>query len=354
FYLWTPAEVEAILGRELATVFCLSYGITEQGTFEGQNVPHLTQDLDALAARVGVDVDELAGLLGAARERLVDARDRRPRPHRDDKILTGWNGLAIAAFARAGAVLAEPPLSETAARAADFILRTMRDGRSLRRRFRQGEAEIPAMLEDYAYLVYGLTELFQSNFSVTTLELAVDLTDEMLERFGDNAGGLFDTAEGTEIILARGRTLQDGALPSPTAVATTNLLRLGRLTGLERLITAGETLLSANLARLGDHPHAYAQSLIALDFALGPDTEIVLVPGDGEPIENFLPTVRSRFAPSTTVLMRPPDGSLSVGLAPAAAGKEAIDGHSTVWICRNRTCLPPITSAAELAKTLDT
>jgi uncharacterized protein YyaL (SSP411 family) len=353
FYLWTPAEVEAVLGGELATIFCHSYDITDEGNFEGKNIPHLALDLDILAAKIGVDANELTGLLGAARERLFAARNLRPRPHRDDKILTGWNGLAIAAFARAGAVLAEPVLTGAAAKAAGFIGRTMHGGGGLLRRFRQGEAAIPAMLEDYAFFVYGLCELYAATFVGETLAEAVVLNDEMLERFGDGAGGLFDTADGSELILARGRTLQDGALPSPAAVATTNLLRLGQLTGLERLTAAGEKLLRANLTRVEAYPHAYAQSLIALDFALGPGTEIVLAPGDGEPPEAFLTPLRQRFAPATTVLLTPDGPAFPAGLAPAAAGKAAVDGHTTAWVCRDRSCLPPVTSVAGLLELLD-
>jgi uncharacterized protein YyaL (SSP411 family) len=354
FYLWTPAQVAAVLGQELATVFCRSYDITEAGNFEGKSIPHLQEDIEALAKRVGVDPGQLADLLAEGRRQLFAAREKRVRPHRDDKILAGWNGLLIAALARAGAALNEPELTAAAGRAADFVLTRLRrsDGRLLRR-WRQGEAAIPAFLDDYAFLGWGLTELFLAGFDSRYLEAASELTAAMLELFDDGQGGLFDTGADAEAVLIRGRSLQDGAIPAGTSVAALNLLRLGRLTGNPAMESRGETLLAVGLEQVGRYPAAYAQWLIALDYALGPKTEVILVPGaDGRPPQEFLTELRNSFLPRTLAIVYQAGDSRLEGLAPIVQGKSASGGAATAWVCREQSCLPPVTTAGELTRLL--
>jgi hypothetical protein len=354
FYLWTPAQVTEILGKELGTVFCRSYGISEAGNFEGKSIPHLGEDIAILAQRVGVDPEHLATLLAEGRRQLFAARQKRERPHRDDKILAGWNGLAIASLARAGAVMNEAELIEAARRAADFVLANLRraDGRLLRR-WRQGEATIPAFLEDYAFLGWGLTELFLASFESHYLESARQLTDAMLDLFDDGQGGLFDTGADAETVLIRGRSLQDGAIPSGTSVAALNLLRLGRLTGDSAMEASGEELLAASLDQVSRYPAAYAQLLIALDYALGPKTEVILVPGaDGNPPQALLAELRRHFLPRTqTIVYRAGDTQLE-RLAPIVQGKGAVEGVTAAWVCRDQTCLPPVTTPEKLATLL--
>jgi uncharacterized protein YyaL (SSP411 family) len=351
FYLWTPAQVREVLGKELGTVFCRSFGISEEGNFEGKNIPHLDEDIATLAQRVGVDPEQLAHLLTEGRRQLFAARQKRERPHRDDKILAGWNGLAIAALARAGAVLNEAELIEAARRAADFVLANLRraDGRLLRR-WRQGEAAVPAFLEDYAFLGWGLTELFLAGFDSRYLESARELTDAMLNLFEDGRGGLFDTGADAETALIRGHTLQDGAIPSGTSVAALNLLRLGRLTGNTAMEAKGEELLAASLDQVNRYPAAYAQLLVALDYALGPKIEVILVPGAEErPHQALLTELRMHFLPRMqAILYRPADKQLE-RLAPIVQGKGPIEGVAAAWVCRDQTCLPPVTTPEELA-----
>lgn len=354
FYLWTPAQVIEVLGRELGTIFCRSYGITEAGNFEGKSIPHLEEDVAALAGRVGVDPGELSSLLAEGRQKLLAARARRVRPHRDDKVVTGWNGLAVAALARAGATLMAPELLEAARRAADFVLVHLRraDGRLLRR-WRQGEAAIPAFLEDYAFFGWGLTELFLAGGESRYLEATRGLTDAMLELFDDGRGGLFDTGADAEKVLIRGRSLQDGAVPSGASVAALNLLRLGRLAGAPELEARGEELLTAGLDQVSRYPSAYAQWLIALDYALGPKTEVILVPGkDGEMPDALAGELRQRFLPRTLVLFYRPGDDRLERLAPAVRGKGPVEGRAAAWVCRERACLPPVTDAGALAKLL--
>jgi hypothetical protein len=354
FYLWTPAQVTEILGKELGTVFCRSYDIRAAGNFEGKSIPHLEEDIATLAKRVGVDPGQLANLLAEGRRQLFAARQKRERPHRDDKLLAGWNGLAIAALARAGAALNEAELIEAARRAADFVLANLRrkDGRLLRR-WRQGEAAIPAFLEDYAFLGWGLAELFLAGFESRYLESAQELSDAMLELFDDGQGGLFDTGVDAEKVLIRGRSLQDGAIPSGTSVAALNLLRLGRLTGNSAMEAKGEELLAASFDQVNRYPAAYAQLLIALDYALGPKTEVILVPAaGGSPPQELLAEQRRHFLPRTQAIVYRAGDTRLESLAPLVQGKGPVEGIAAAWVCRDQTCLPPVTAPEELAALL--
>ena len=354
FYLWTPEQIKEILGQELATIFCRSYGISEGGNFEGKSIPHLQEDIEDLARRVGVDADQLGALLAEGRKRLFAAREQRLRPHRDDKILTGWNGLVIAALARTGSALAKPELIEAANQAADFVLTHLRrsDGRLLRR-WRQAEAAIPAFLEDYAFLGWGLHELFLAGFDSSYLEAAIELTNAMLELFDDGKGGLYDTGADAETVLVRGRSVQDGAIPAGASVAAFNLLRLGRLSGDTAMENRGENLIGANLEQIDRYPSAYAQWLIALDFALGPKTEVVLVCGaDGEPPTALLNELRRRFLPRTQAIVYQPGDDVLGRISPIVRGKGPVDGAAAAWVCRDQTCLPPVTSPDELGRRL--
>jgi len=354
FYLWTPEEVSRVLGKDLATVFCRSYSITDAGNFEGKSIPWLAEDITPLARRVGVDPEHLAALLAEGRRELFAAREKRVRPHRDDKILAGWNGLTIAAAARAGAVLNKPELIAAARKSADFILANLRrgDGRLLRR-WRQGEAAVPAFLDDYAFLGWGLTELFLAGFDSRYLHAGLELTEAMLVLFGNGDRSLFDTGHDVECVLVRGRTMQDGALPSGTSVAILNLLRLGRITGNTTMAERGETILIGCLEQADRFPAAHAQLLIALDYALGPKTEVVLAPGrKGEPPATLLAELRRRFLPRTTTLVSRPGDEALAKLTPVVEGKDSVNGEPAAWVCRDQTCMPPVTVAPDLAELL--
>jgi uncharacterized protein YyaL (SSP411 family) len=355
FYLWTPAQVREVLGEELGTVFCRSYDITEEGNFEGKNIPHLKEDLASLARRVDVPVGSLSDLLAEGRQRLFDAREKRFRPHRDDKILTGWNGLTIGALARAGAVLEEKRFTEQARSAVHFILSRLRDenGRLLRR-FRRGEAAIFGFLEDYAFFVWGLIELYLADFDPLHLRTACELTEVMEELFSDGQGRYFDTGKDAETVLVRSRSLQDGAIPSGNSVAAFNLLRLGRLTGRGNLEERGEELLKGWMARVNRYPSAYSQYLIALDYSLGTKSEVVLA-GEKEDLSTaeLLIRLRSRFLPHTVVLLRKPGDEGLEAISDLAEGKEMIQGEAAAYICMDRTCMQPVTEAEELTRILE-
>ncbi|NLN42596.1 MAG: thioredoxin domain-containing protein [Clostridiales bacterium] len=225
FYVWSPDEIMEILGQKDGEWFCQYYGITPEGNFEGKSIPNRihTQNL----------AHENEGVIAPLREKVFAARERRVHPHKDDKILTSWNGLMIAAMAIVGRVLNKPQYTKAAQKALDFILENLinEDGRLLAR-YRDGDAAYLAYLDDYAFLVWGLIELYQTTFDAEYLHKAIEFNKNMLDLFHDKEnGGLFLYAKDGEKLIARPKEVYDGALPSGNSVAALNMLRLARITG---------------------------------------------------------------------------------------------------------------------------
>ncbi len=355
FYLWTPEQVHEVLGHEHGTVYSICYEISEEGNFEGKNIPRLEMDINQWAGWFGIEPARLGEVLALGRQLLFEARQERIRPHRDDKVLTSWNGLTIAALARGATILHHPEYLEKAAKAADFILDRMRNeqGRLLRR-YRQGESAVPGFLEDYAFFCWGLIELYQAGFELRYLQAALELTKDMERLFGDGQGHFFDTAEDAEQVLVRSRTLLDGALPSGNSAAALNLLRLGSLTGERDLEKRGEAVLKASLDQAESYPTSTSLLLQALDFALGPKQTVVLVSGENdETAEGMLKALRSRFLPRTLILKTDPGQEQLTDIAPLVRGKTARNGQTTAYLCRGRTCQAPVQSPEELVELLE-
>jgi len=337
FYLWDEAAIRTQLSPAEAELAVRAFGMTSAGNFEGRNILTLDRDY-AEDPR-----------LAAIRAKLLQIRSGRVRPHRDEKLLTGWNGLAIAALARTGAAFNRPELLEAARRAADFVLCHLRrnDGRLLRR-YCDGEAAIPAFLEDYAFFGLGLMELFLADFRGRWLREARQLAGEMLELFSDTDGGLYDTGQDSETILVRSRNLQDGALPSGISVATGLLLHLGRLTGETSLEQAGRKLLLQHLGLAERYPRAHAWLLSVLDSHLDPEPVLVIAPGDREDPAPWMELARQQ-GPVDLMLLVATDDVRQLGL-PALTDRPAIAGRTTAWYCDRHTCRPPVTEPGQLGE----
>ena len=298
---------------------------------------------------------DLRARIDGIRQTLFAARAGRPRPLLDDKVLTDWNGLMIAALAKAAWAFDAPEYAERAARAADFLLGTMRtdEGRLLHR-WRRGEAGIPALLDDYAFLVWGLVELYQATFEPRWLRAALDLNRSMLEHFEDERhGGLFLSPDDGEALLVRQKAYYDGAIPSGNAVAALNNLRLGRLTGESALEEVAERVLRSD-ASVAQQPIAHTHVMSALAFSLGPAQEITVA---GEPgaagTDALLDVVRSRYLPGAIVHLRPPSGDELTALASYTKAQTMQDGQATAYVCEHFACQAPTTDAEELARQLD-
>jgi uncharacterized protein YyaL (SSP411 family) len=283
FYTWTPKEIVEILGEKDGNFFCQYYGITPGGNFEGKSIPNRIH----AHGPVNQDEEDIIPL----REKVFVQREKRVHPHKDDKILTSWNGLMIAALAIGGRVLDNYQYIDAAEKAFDFIMEKLvnQDGRLLAR-YRQGEAAHLAYLDDYAFLVWALIELYHTTFDVKYLELALEFNNEMLELFNDNEkGGLFLYGADGESLIVRPKEVYDGAMPSGNSVATLNMLRLARMTGDARLEVRAYDQLSAFASIVESNPFAHTYFLMAAIFGLYPTRVVLTNIGCAFIIYGFLP-----------------------------------------------------------------
>ncbi|NWF57698.1 MAG: thioredoxin domain-containing protein, partial [Syntrophaceae bacterium] len=352
FYVWKPAEVLNHLGREEGDLFCRFYGVTPEGNFEeGSSVLHIPRPLEPFAAGEKMNPQELEKILERCRETLFQRREKRTHPLKDDKVLTSWNGLMIAALALGSQALQDPLFSHAACRAADFILEHMRNPQGrLYRRWREGEVAIPGFLEDYAFLVWGLIELYEATFRVGYLEEAIRLNQVMIELFEDQEkGGFFFSGKDNEALITRSKELYDGATPSGNSVAALNILRLARLTGSAALENNAARILRAFSAPVAEAPMAFTQFLNFLDFYFGPSQEIVLV-GDPawETSRALTAAIRQKFHPNKVFLFRPEDetGKKLAELCPFVKEMKSIDRRATAYICQGYSCQSPLTDLA--------
>ncbi len=358
FYVWKPDEVERHLGEVQGNLFSRFYGITRSGNFEeGFSVPHISQNLPSFAEREKIDMRDLEKDLGKGREKLFRVREKRIHPLKDDKIITSWNGLMIAALGKGYQALQDPAYSQAACRAADFILNTMRtpSGR-LQRRYRDREVAILGFLEDYAFFVWGLIELYEATFRVRYLEEAILLNQVMIELFWDEeGGGFYFTGHDNEALISRPKELYDGATPSGNSVAALNLLRLARMTGRVDWEKKAERMLQVFSTAVADAPMAYTQFLVFLDFFLGPGQEIVIAGDPGtEESKAIAARVQQKFQPNKILLFRSEDdaGKKLSTLCPFVAEMRSIDQKTTVYICEGYTCKTPLTDSAAIQAAL--
>ncbi len=354
FYLWTPAEVKEVLGGDDGDYFCSLYDITEKGNFEGKNIPNLIQRREKIFSDGKVPAWQER--VGELRRKLFAAREGRIHPFKDDKILTSWNGLMIAALARGAWVLDDERYADAARRAAEFLLKNLRnqEGRLLAR-YREGDAAYSAYLDDYAFFAWGLMELYQATFEVQYLEDAIRLTREMYDLFWDDeSGGFFFTAIEGDELPTRPKEIADGAVPSGNSVAAWNLLHLARLTGDGNFEELSQRQLRAFAGAAEAAPQACTFYLCALDFSLGPPQEIV-VAGEKEDdrASRLLKVLRSAYLPQAVIMHHPADGErAAAALIPHIDGKEPLNGTPAVYICENYSCQEPVTSPEELEERL--
>jgi uncharacterized protein YyaL (SSP411 family) len=355
FYLWTPEQLAAALGADDGALAAQLWGVVEGGNFRDQatgervggSILHLDEDLDAFASRKGLDPKQLAARVEGWRRKLLELRSQRVRPFRDDKVLTDWNGLMIAALALGGRAFDEPRYVRAAERAAAFVWSELRgeDGRLLKR-WRSGSAGLSGVLDDYAYLTWGLIELYQANGDPAHLKQALECNSRMLQHFEDPAaGGLFLAPDDASDLIVRTRDSYDGALPSGNSVAALNLLRLARLTGQSELEERGRALLDAFAGDVRGVPAAHTQMLAALDFALGPGFELVLAgPREAADVRAARAALGRTFAPRAVLLQRGAvDATALAELAPFTADQVPRDGRATLYLCRDFTCEAPTT-----------
>jgi uncharacterized protein YyaL (SSP411 family) len=354
FYVWSSKEIEDVLSKKESEAFGKMYNIRAEGNFREEatgeetylNIPHITRTLDDVAEEIGEDTETLKRTLESARLKLLSVREKRVRPHLDDKVLTDWNGLFIAALAKAGRALDNADFVAAAERATESVLTNLRDAQGrLLHRFRDGESLGTAFLDDYAFFVWGLLELYETTFDPKYLEMAREITNDQITYFWDESGGaFFFTAHDSEDLLVRKKEVYDGAIPSGNSVSMLNLIRLARLLGDSEIESKADTIGETFSNEISRMQTTYSFMLVALDYALGPSHEIVIAgEASGEDTLAMLGSLRERFLPSTVVLLRPGgDGSKQLNsLAPFSKFMDTVNDVATAHVCTNHNCKLP-------------
>jgi len=346
FYIWSKKEINDILGDKDGEKYCKYYNITDEGNFEGFNIPSLINS---------VIPDEDNELVESCRKKLFDYRIKRIHPHKDDKILTAWNGLMIATMAIGGRVLHNEVYTQAAEKAAEFILSKLvrEDGRLLAR-YRDGDAAIPAYVDDYAYLIWGLIELYESTYKPKYLKKSLALNQDLIKLFWDNkSGGLFLYGSDSEQLIIRPKELYDGATPSGNSVAALNFIRLARMTGQHELEEKAQNMFSIFGKQVQRMARGYAFFLTAMLFSISKSKDVVLVAdSDHADTENMLNVIREDFRPFTMTLFCSDKFESIKELVPFIENYKTIDGKPTAYICENFACRAPIIDLKEFRKTL--
>ncbi len=355
FYVWTRAEIVAVLGEEDGAICCEFFDVTEQGNFEhGNSILNTPRSLDEFAAEKGKSVEELGRIINASKRKLFNVRERRVRPGRDDKTLAAWNGLMLTAFAEAASILGRDDYREIAIRNAEFLTtQLMKNGRLLRT-YKAGQAKLNGYLEDYAYVIEGLLSVYEATFELRFFTQARELADTMIARFWDEQdGGFYFTSSDHEELITRTKDYFDNATPSGNSVAAMTLLKLGLLTQEQEYALRSVTILRALRPAMVRYPSAFGYMLSGLDFYLSEPKEIAIVGKlDSHEVRSFCEEIYSRFLPNKVVAACWPDDEAAASEIRLLLGKTRVDSKATAYVCRNHMCLAPVTSVEELANQL--
>ncbi|SFM39628.1 thioredoxin domain-containing protein [Salibacterium qingdaonense] len=354
FYLWTPGQIKQILGEENGSLFCEVYDITEDGNFEGVNIPNLIgQSPEAFARGHDLDPKQVRERVEQAKPLLFEAREERIHPHTDDKMLTSWNALMTAALARAGRAFDSDRYVDAAERAFAFIeSHLLQDGRVMVR-YRGGDVKHKGFIDDYANILWALLELYESTLKPEYLTKARYYADQMTALFWDEEnGGFYFYGSDAEELLTRPKESFDGAMPSGNSTAVRELLRLARFTGntaYEEKVRSAQDAFARELTEIpGAHFH-FLQSYLLLCSDM---KEVVVLTGEDEEARTVTNALQQRFYPEVTYLIHDDPGALAEA-APFASYYHKIEGKTTVYVCRNFACRQPVTEAAEALRMLD-
>ena len=353
YFVWRPEEIVSVLGKDQGQVVNQYFGVTEVGNFEGRTILHRSEASRHVAEEVGLSEEAFAELLNDSSARLLQARQERIAPMRDDKVLTVWNGLMLHAYAEAGAVLARPDYVETARRNASFLLDVMRDGDRLLRTYRDGEAKLNAYLDDYAALIDGLITLHEADLDFRWLREAESLAGLMIGLFWDDATAQFyDTGSDHEKLIVRPRDVADNAVPSGGSMAADALLRLAVITGNSEFESKAVASLRSSREMMARHPTAAGHWLGALDFYLSRRKEVAIIGDPLDPDTRALVGQVSRpFLPNRILVVADPKTGEDSGY-PLLSGRTLVDGRAAAYVCENYVCKLPVTEPRELAAQL--
>jgi uncharacterized protein YyaL (SSP411 family) len=364
FYVWKKNEIYEVLGNEDAEFASEVFGVNSEGNFSeertgektGSNILHLNNSVDEIAEISGIKKKDAIKRIKKIRKKLFNAREKRVHPHKDDKILTDWNGLMISALSKGAQVFDSGKYLNAAKRSADFILDRLCQKNRLLHRFRDGEAAINANLDDYAFFVSGLLDLYEASFDGKYLKFAIALNNTLLKYFWDEEkGGFYFTPDDGEDMLVRKKEIYDSAVPSGNSIQMLNLLRISKMTGNEELRYKAVEIEKAFSQDVIRTPIAHTQLMVSVDFKLGPSYEIVIAGApDEEDTKIMLNSIRSHFIPDKTMALRPPDDESSriIELINSLKFKKQKNGKSTAYICSDGTCKAPTTDLNTMLKFL--
>ena len=360
FFVWTPQQLQEILGVDDADLLGRYYGVTLAGNFEGANILNLTRDPAAFAQEQGISQEQMDSAIARGKAALLSAREQRTHPFLDDKVLASWNGLMLRSFAEAGVAFNRPDYLQAAARNAAFLLERMLVDNRLLRTWRNGQAKLPGFLEDYACVADGLLALYEADFNPRWLRQAIALADTMLELFwDDDIGGFYATGREHETLVTRPRDIFDNAQPCGGSVAAEVLLRLALFTGNKEYERKGALPLRSLHQLMAQAPGGTAYWLGVLDFYLSQPKEIALIgPGNDPATKQMRDAIFGRYLPNKVVAGQDTGLTVAVGAAdtagiPLLENRGMVDGKPTAYVCQNYVCQLPVNTALDLARQLD-
>lgn len=347
FFVWTPDEVEAALGPEDATIFNFFFDVSESGNFEEKNILHVTYTIEAAARALKIEVQKLREVLERSKAKLFAEREKRIKPFRDEKILTAWNGLMLAAFADAAAAFGDAGYLSIAKKNADFLLREVQSNGRLLRTWKDGRAKLNAYIEDYANLADGLIALYEASGELHYLRESKRLADLMITEFWDeDSGGFFFTSSDHEELIVRNKDFYDNATPSGNSSAADVMLRLSKFYGEEKYERFASTVLRLTASQIKRHPQGFGRALSAIEFHVSRVKEIAVVGQLGSDLER---EVLRRYRPNVVVAL----GAAGVDDLPLLSGRSTVDGKPTAYVCESFVCERPVTDVDDLKRLLE-
>ena len=353
FFVWDIAEIKSVLGEKQANFFCAAYDITDSGNFEGENIPNIKHSLKVVAEKAGVTLDELNASLSQSKRKLFEVREQRIKPDRDEKVITAWNGLMLASFAEAGVVLDRPDYLDIARKNARFILSKLQRDGFLLRTYKDGVAKFNAYLEDYAFLIEGLTTLFETSGEIEWLNAALSLTERMVEEFWDeDNAGFFFTGTSHEKLIVRSKDYFDNATPSGNSVAASVLLRLGILTDSEHFRNLAVSVFREVADSIRKYPSGFGYALSGLDFLLSTPKEVAIIAAEQSSLKTFVRAAWERYLPNKVVASALSGDSAAIGSVVLLQNRNLVQGKTAAYVCQNYTCKEPVTEIAAFAEQL--
>lgn len=355
FYVWVPEEVHAALDPEETDLAIRYWGVTEQGNFEGKNILYVPRSPEDIAGELDISVDELVRRIEVIRKKLFEARERRVRPGRDDKILAAWNGMMLHSFALAASVLDREDYRVIAERNAEFLLSRLRQEGRLYRSYKDGRARFNGYLEDYAMVADGLIALYEATFDARWIQDAASLAGSMLELFWDpERGAFFDTPADHETLVTRPRDIYDNPTPSGNSVAVEVLLRLALFLDRPEYEERARQVLEGLSGGMEKLPEGFGRLLSALDFALSEPKEVAIIgPVEREDTRTLLDVIYARYLPNKIVAGSDEGDEEAAKFIPLLAERPMRDGKATAYVCIRYACQRPTTDSMELARQLE-